>query len=85
MVLSTDLNPVLMDQDAVPILVVRDLMRRDIRPVRTTDDLAAVFDAFSRYDVNHLPVSVPESRDKVIGLVSRSAVIRKYQEALKEA
>jgi CIC family chloride channel protein len=85
MVLSTDLNPVLMDQDAVPVLVVRDLMRRDIRPVRSTDDLAAVFDAFSRYDVNHLPVSVPDSRDKVVGLVSRSAVIRKYQEALKGA
>jgi hypothetical protein len=59
-------------------------MRTDIAPVRTTDDLAAVFDAFSRHDVNHLPVSMPDSRDKVIGLISRSAVIRKYQEALQQ-
>jgi CIC family chloride channel protein len=83
MVLSTDLSPVLMDREAVPVLVVRDLMRRDIKPVRTTDDLAAVFDAFSRHDVNHLPVSMPDNCDKIIGLISRSAVIRKYQEALK--
>ncbi|HSV15788.1 MAG TPA: chloride channel protein [Tepidisphaeraceae bacterium] len=83
MVYSTDLSPVLMDREAVPVLVVRDLMRRDIPPVRTTDDLAAVFDAFSRYDVNHLPVSMADSRDKVIGMISRSVVIRKYQEALK--
>jgi CIC family chloride channel protein len=82
MVLSTELNPVLMDRDAVPLLVVGDVMRADIPPVRTTDDLAAVFDAFSQKDVSHLPVCVPQNADRVIGLISRAALIRKYQEAL---
>jgi CIC family chloride channel protein len=84
MVVAADINPVLMDQAAVPLLVVGDLMRRDIAPVHTTDDLAAVFDAFSLHDVNHLPVCIEAACEKIIGLISRSAVIRKYQEALKE-
>jgi CIC family chloride channel protein len=81
--LSAGLNPVLMDRDAIPLLVVGDVMRTDIPPVRTTDDLAAVFDAFSKFDVSHLPVCVPQNAEKVIGLISRSALIRKYQQALK--
>ncbi len=83
MVLAAEMNPVLMDRDAVPVLVVGDVMRVDIPPVRTTDDLAAVFDAFSRYDVSHLPVCVPQNAEHVIGLISRSALIRKYQQAMK--
>ena len=83
MVLATAMNPVLMARDAVPLLVVGDVMRTDIPPVRTTDDLAAVFDAFSQHDVSHLPVCVPNNSSHVIGLISRSALIRKYQEALK--
>jgi CIC family chloride channel protein len=85
MVIAADMNPVLMDRDAIPLLVVADMMRSDITPVQTTDDLGAVFDAFSRHDVNHLPVSMVPGGEKVIGLISRSAVIRKYQEALKQA
>jgi CIC family chloride channel protein len=85
MVLASQMNPVLMDRDAIPLLVVGDVMRMDIPPVRTTDDLAAVFDAFSQHDVSHLPVCVPQNAGKIIGLISRSALIRKYQEALRSA
>jgi CIC family chloride channel protein len=85
MVLSTDLNPVFRDRDAMPLLVVGDVMRTDIPAVRTTDDLAAVFEMFSQHDVSHLPVCVPQNADHVIGLISRSALIRKYQEALQSA
>ena len=84
MVLAPQLNPVLMDRDAAPVLVVRDVMRSDVRPVRTSDDLATVFDAFSQFDVSHLPVCVPQNAEHIIGLVSRAAVIKRYQEALKE-
>jgi CIC family chloride channel protein len=83
MILAAALNPILMDRDAVPLLVVGDVMRVDIPPVRTTDDLAAVFDAFSKFDVSHLPVCVPQNAEQIIGLISRSALIRKYQQALK--
>jgi CIC family chloride channel protein len=85
MVLATEMSPVLMGQDAVPLLVVGDVMRSDIPPVRTSDDLAQVFDAFSLHDVSHLPVCVPQNPDHVIGLISRSALIRRYQQELKGA
>jgi CBS domain-containing protein len=85
MILAKQLNPVLMDRDAIPLLVVGDVMRTDIPPVRTTDDLAAVFDAFSQHDVSHLPVCVPQNAQRVIGLISRTALIRKYQEALQSS
>jgi chloride channel protein, CIC family len=85
MVLSRDLNAVLMGKAAVPLLVVGDVMRVDISPVRTTDDLANVLDAFSRFDASHLPVCVPHAPDKVVGLISRAALIRKYQQTLQQA
>ena len=85
MILSTQLNPVLMDREAIPLLVVADVMRQDLSPVSTTDDLGTVFDAFSRADVSHLPVCVPQRPDHIVGLVSRAAVIRRYQEALRPA
>ncbi len=85
MVLSRDLNAVLMGKTAVPLLVVADVMRVDIPPVRTTDDLANVLDAFSRLDASHLPVCVPQNPHRIVGLISRSALIRKYQQTLKEA
>ena len=83
MVLGPQLGPVLLDREALPVLVVRDVMRTDVKPVRTSDDLATVFDAFSQFDVSHLPVCVPQNATHVIGLISRAAVIRRYQEALK--
>jgi chloride channel protein, CIC family len=83
MVLSDDLNPVLMDRSAAPVLVVRDVMRNDIVPVRTSDNLANVLDAFSQHDVSHLPVGTAANADKVMGLISRSALLRKYQATLK--
>jgi len=85
MVLSRDLNAVLMGKAAVPLLVVGDVMRVGIPPVRTTDDLANVLDAFSRLDASHLPVCGPHNPDRIVGLISRSALIRKYQQTLKEA
>jgi CIC family chloride channel protein len=85
MILSRDLNAILVGKSAVPLLVVADVMRTDIPPVRTTDDLVNVLDAFSRFDASHLPVCVPQNPERIVGLISRSALIRKYQQTLKEA
>ena len=85
MVFSAEMNPVLLDREALPLLVVGDVMRDDVTPVLTSDDLATVMDAFSQHDVNYLPVGTPSSPKKVIGILSRSAMIRKYQQTLREA
>jgi CIC family chloride channel protein len=82
MVVADDINLALIDRDAVPLLLVAELMRRDIPFVRTSDDLATVLAAFSSNGVSHLPVCLPNSPGKIIGLISQAGLMRKYQSGL---
>ena len=50
--------------------------------MRSSDDLASVLATFSGYEVNRLPVCVAATPDRVIGLVSRSSLMRRYHRAL---
>ena len=84
MVVGEDIKLALMDREAIPLLLTEELMRADIPLVKTTDDLAATMDAFSRHDVGRLPVCVPQSPQKVIGLISRAALMRRYTQGLSE-
>jgi len=79
MVTAGDLQTALWQREAIPLLTVADLLRSDIPIVRTTDDLASVLDLLSRHDVMRLPVCLPNSPGKVIGLISRVALLRRYQ------
>jgi CIC family chloride channel protein len=79
MVTAGDLQTALWQREAIPLLTVADLLRSDIPIVRTTDDLASVLDLLSRHDVMRLPVCLPNSPGRVIGLISRVALLRRYQ------
>jgi CBS domain containing-hemolysin-like protein len=79
MVTSGDMQTALWQREAIPLLTVADLLRSDIPIVRTTDDLALVLDLLARHDVMRLPVCLPHSPGKVIGLISRVALLRRYQ------
>jgi CBS-domain-containing membrane protein len=52
--------------------------------VRTGDDLATVMDTFAKHDLQRLPVTVTGDSAKVIGWISRSALMKRYQAALAE-
>jgi chloride channel protein, CIC family len=82
MIVSEDLQTTLLGKEAVPLLVVSELMRRDVPVVKNTDDLAEVLDQFSRHNVGHLPVAVHGREKHVIGLISRAGLMKKYQEGL---
>lgn len=84
LITEDDVQATLIAREALPLLLVEDVMRRGVPLVRSTDDLSTVLDAFTRHDVEHLPVCLPSSPGKVIGLVSRAALMRKYQAVLKE-
>jgi CIC family chloride channel protein len=84
MVTADDVQQTLIGREALPLLCVQDVMRRDVPLVRSTDDLSTVLEAFGRLDVEHLPVCLPSAPGKVIGLLTRAALMRKYQEALEE-
>lgn len=82
MALAEDVRTALLQKEALPYLTVEDLVRADLPTVNTTDDLAAVFEAFGRHDVPRLAVVLPSSAGRVIGILSRKELMRKYHEAL---
>jgi CIC family chloride channel protein len=84
MLTEDDINIALMEREAVPLLLVTEVMRHDIPFVRNTDDLATVLDIFSRHEVDHLPVCLTQSPGKIIGLISRAGLMRAYHSKLVE-
>jgi chloride channel protein, CIC family len=79
MVVTDQLNQALIQRDVVPLMIVGDVMRSDIPPVSNTDDLATVFEMFSQSEMAYLPVCLASRPGKVIGLISRTALMRTYQ------
>ena len=84
MVVSTDLNTVLIDREALPLLLAGDLVRLDLPCVKSSDDLASVLEIFSQHEVARLPVCLSSNPGRVIGLVSRRALMNQYHEALQQ-
>lgn len=84
MIVLDDIKTALIQREAVPLLLVHELMRPDVPLVKNTDDLAHVIELFARFDVSHLPVSVGGAPDRVIGLVSRTSLMRRYQRGLAQ-
>jgi CIC family chloride channel protein len=82
MIVNDDVNAALLRRDAVPLMLVGELMRASIPTVRSTDDLATVMDVFTIHNVSRLPVCLPQSPGKVIGLISRVALMRRYRRGL---
>jgi chloride channel protein, CIC family len=85
MVVSDDVQMALLDREAIPLLVVDEMIRNDLPVVKHTDDLGTVLEAFSRYEVSHLPVTMNSRPNHVIGLISRAGLMRRYQQVLAEA
>jgi CIC family chloride channel protein len=79
MLVSEDINAALMEREAIPLMIVSELMRIDLPRLNSTDDLAAAMNAFARYDVSQLPVVLAAAPDKVIGMISRAGLLRRYQ------
>jgi CIC family chloride channel protein len=85
MLTGEEIKSALIQREAIPLLVVAEVMRADVPLVSTTDDLAAALDLFGAHDVGHLPVTVSRSTGRIIGVLSRSALMRRYRQALDEA
>jgi CIC family chloride channel protein len=82
MLTNEDIRAALYDREAVPLLLVSEIVRLNVPMLRTTDSLATVMDQFSAHDVSRLPVSLPGDGARVIGVASRAALMRRYQQEL---
>ncbi|MEM7808024.1 MAG: chloride channel protein [Planctomycetota bacterium] len=72
------------DREAVPLVVAGELMRRDVPLVSSDQDLLSTFDQFVQLDVARLPVGLDAGDGRVIGMITRSGVMRRYQHAIEE-
>ena len=84
MMVSEDIRAALFDREAVPLLLVDEIMRPNVPLLRTNDSLATVLDQFSAHDVSRLPVVLPGDSRQVIGVASRAALMRRYQRVLEQ-
>lgn len=85
MVTGQDIRTALLDREAIPLLLVAELMRTDLPTVGREDTLDTVMARFSQHDVSSLCVVSPIDPTLAMGMVSRTDVMRRYQAVLEEA
>jgi CIC family chloride channel protein len=83
LVTGSDLNQALVYREAIPLLQVGELERKDLPTVHQNDTLDVVLDKFSANDVQSLAVIVPETK-VVLGLITRARLMREYQRELEK-
>ncbi len=82
LVTDADLKEALVYREAIPLLQVHELQRSDLPTVTPEETLDVVLDKFSKHDVHSLAV-LDETGDRVVlGLITRSRLMHRYQTAL---
>ena len=89
MVTRDDLAAALVYREAIPLLQVHELQRSDLPTVTADEPLDVVLDKFSTHDAQSLPVMETsegghEGGKLVRGLITRSRLMERYQEALSK-
>jgi len=85
MVTGQDIRTALLDREAIPLLLVAELMRTDLPTVGREETLDSVLARFSRHDVSSLCVVSPIDPTLAMGMVTRTDVMRRYQRVLEES
>ena len=86
MVTAGDLQAALVFREAIPLLQVGELERKDLPCIELDDTLDVALDRFSGHDAASLAVvSGPEGSARVIGILTRTRLMREYQHALAES
>ena len=85
MVTGADMRTALIDREAIPLLLVAELIRTDLPTVDPDEHLDTVMDKFSKYDVACLPIMDRPGGDKPAALVTRVRLLRRYQIVLEES
>lgn len=84
MVVGSDLRTAMLEHEAIPLLLVSELERDDLPTVTPDETLDVVLDKFSLHDVYGLAVLDSSGDGRVLGLITRDRLMRRYQKALTE-
>jgi len=82
MIIGQDVRTTLLQREAIPLMIVGELMRKGLPTCEVGETLDRVLDKFSRHDVSSLVVIDPGGRAK--GMITRSRLMRRYQRLLEE-
>jgi chloride channel protein, CIC family len=86
LVTGEDVRTALLQPEAIPLLLVGELMRRDLPTVTREETLDIVLEKFAHCDVTSLAVvEGVETRRKVLGMLTRRQVMEYYHQAIDEA
>ena len=83
LVTGNDLAQALIYREAIPLLQVGEIERSDLPTVQQDETLDQVLDKFSAHDVQSLAVINPSNRE-VVGLVTRTRLMKEYQRELEK-
>ncbi len=82
LVTGADVRQALLQPEAVSLLVVGELLRPGVTTVTGHETLDRVLDKFAHAEVESLPVASPTDETRIEGLVTRKAVMARYQDEL---
>jgi len=82
MVLAEDIRVALLQPEAVPLLLVEELVRPDVPVVYPQEPLDVVLAKFAKCDAETLAMADESDKDRIIGLITRQGLLNTYQAAL---
>ncbi|MEM1212280.1 MAG: chloride channel protein [Planctomycetota bacterium] len=80
MVVGQDVRTTLLEREAVPLLIVGELMRTGLPTVTRGEAMDKALDKFAHHAVTSL--AVVDGEGKVVGLLTRAGLMARYQAAL---
>jgi predicted transcriptional regulator len=83
MVTGADMRTALIDREAIPLLLVAELVREDIPTLELSETLDTVMDKFAQADVSSL--CLVNAAGDPMGLITRADVMKRYYQALDES
>lgn len=84
MVTGEDMRAALIDREAIPLLLVAELVRTDLPVITPEEMLDTVMDKFAKHDVSSLPLVEHSSYHRPLDLITRANVMKRYQQVLEE-
>jgi len=86
MITAQDVRTAFVEYEAIPLLLIEEIMVRSLPTIMPDEGLDSVLEKFSRHDVSSLAmVEGPGDKAKVMGLVTRSRLMARYNQALRES
>lgn len=85
MVTGRDMRTALIDREAIPLLLVAELLRADLPTLIPDESLDTVVDKFAESDLSSLCLVTDGPKPRPIGLITRQKMMARYRRALEES